>query len=90
MVYTFSDIISEIFLSVSVQIYLSCYARDNHGISLQDIYLEVINLIFNSDNTVFLYELYKDDVRVLSMLNTYFKTYDLYTSLIFLSISDSL
>jgi hypothetical protein len=88
MVYPFSDIMSEVFLSVSVQIYLSCYARDSHGISLQDIYLEVINLIFNSDNTLFFYELYKDDLRVLSILNTYFKTYDLYTFLIFLSISD--
>jgi hypothetical protein len=48
---------SEIFLSVSLQIYLSCYAKESNGISLQDINLEVINLILNSDNTALLYEL---------------------------------
>jgi hypothetical protein len=77
---------SEIFLSVSVQTYLSCYARDSHGVTLQDIYLEVINLIFNFYNPVSLYELYNDSVS--SILNIHFKTYALYNYLTSLSKSD--
>jgi hypothetical protein len=68
----------------SCAIYLICYAKDSCGISLQGIYLKVINLILNSDKTMLLYELCKDEV--LSILNTCFKTYVLYTYLTFFNI----